>query len=90
MEIDMSAQVSGLRISDFLTTVNGKTEASPKNLIREKKKYMWIIWYFCTAAIGSFCWLEEKYKHQVGCFSFDFIVTEKNVNMLFSVTLHHL
>lgn len=88
MEIDMSAQVAGLRISDFLRIVNGKIEASKKKLIREEKKHMCIIWYFCTATTESFCWLEEKYKEQVGGFNFDYI--EKNDNMFFSITLHHL
>lgn len=61
----------------FLESSQWQNRGWSKKLIGEKKKHMCSIWYFCTAVTASFCWLEEKYKQQVGCFNFDYIATEE-------------
>lgn len=53
-------------------------------LISEKKKHVCSVWHFCIAAAGSSCWLEEKYKQQVGCFVFDYTATEKREHAFLS------
>lgn len=56
MEIDVIAQVTALRISELLRTINGKQRGYSTKLNRQKKKkHMCSIWHFCTAAAGFSC-----------------------------------